>query len=76
MASRGGVGSARSSTAGGVLFFGDGSGNLIGFDAANGKPLWHTRIGNMQNSPETYTVDGKQHVLAAVGDMLYAFRIY
>ncbi len=72
----GAVGSGALVTAGGVLFFGDGAGNVIGFDAANGKPLWHTRVGNISNSPETYTVDGKQQVLVAVGDTLYAFKLY
>ena len=72
----GAVGSGALVTAGGVLFFGDGAGNLIGFDAANGTPLWHTRVGNISNSPETYTVDGKQHVLVAVGDTLFAFKLY
>ena len=63
-------------TAGGVLFTGDGSGNFVAFDAANGKLLWHTRIGNISNAPQTFMVDGKQHVLVAVNDTLYAFRIY
>ncbi len=62
-------------TAGGLLFAGDGGGNLVAFDSANGTPLWHTRLGNVSNAPETYTLDGKQYVLAAAGDMLYAFRL-
>jgi alcohol dehydrogenase (cytochrome c) len=63
-------------TAGGVLFTGDGSGNFVAFDAADGTILWHTRIGNITNAPQTYLVDGRQHVLVAVGDTLYAFRMY
>jgi len=63
-------------TAGSVLFTGDGSGNFVAFDATNGKILWHTRIGNISNAPQTYMVDGKQHVLVAVNDTLYAFRMY
>jgi alcohol dehydrogenase (cytochrome c) len=63
-------------TAGQVLFTGDGSGNFVAFDATNGKILWHTRIGNLSNAPQTYLVDGKQHVLVAVNDTLYAFRMY
>jgi hypothetical protein len=27
------------------------------------------------NAPQTYMLDGKQHVLVAVGDQLYAFRL-
>ena len=63
-------------TAGGVLFTGDGSGNFVAFDAANGRILWHSRIGNISNAAQTYLVDGRQHVLVASGDMLYAFRLY
>ena len=63
-------------TAGSVLFTGDGSGNFVAFDATNGKPLWHTRIGNITNAPQTYMLDGKQYVLVAVGDTLYAFTLY
>jgi alcohol dehydrogenase (cytochrome c) len=63
-------------TAGGVLFTGDGSGNFVAFDAADGKILWHTRIGNITNAPQTYMVDGRQHVLVGVGDTLYAFAMY
>ena len=62
-------------TAGRLLFGGDISGNFIAFDPATGKPLWHSRIGNVTNAPETYLVDGKQHVLVAAGDQLYAFRL-
>jgi alcohol dehydrogenase (cytochrome c) len=63
-------------TAGGVLFTGDGSGNFVAFDAAKGKPLWHSRIGNISNAPQTHLLDGRQHVLVAVGDMLYDFVLY
>jgi alcohol dehydrogenase (cytochrome c) len=63
-------------TAGGLLFAGDGAGNLVAFDASNGAPLWHARLGNVSNAPQTYTLDGKQYVLAAAGDALYAFALY
>jgi alcohol dehydrogenase (cytochrome c) len=63
-------------TAGKLVFGGDGGGNFVAFDATNGKPLWHSRIGAITNAPETYTVDGQQHVLVAVGDTLYAFALY
>ena len=32
-------------------------------------------IRNVTNAPQTYLLDGKQHVLVAAGDMLYAFRL-
>jgi alcohol dehydrogenase (cytochrome c) len=62
-------------TAGRLIFAHDGSGNFVAFDATNGKPLWHSRIGNTSNAPETYLLDGRQHVLVAVGDTLYAFTL-
>jgi alcohol dehydrogenase (cytochrome c) len=62
-------------TAGRLLFGGDISGNFVAFDPANGKPLWHAQIGQVTNAPETYMVDGRQHVLVAAGDTLYAFRV-
>ena len=62
-------------TAGRLLFAGDGSGNLVGFDAATGKPLWHSRIGMVSNAPQTYLLDGKQYLLASAGDALFAFSL-
>ena len=57
-----------------LLFGGDVSGNFVAFDPANGKPLWHSRLAAMcRNAPQTYLVDGKQHVLVAAGDTLFAF---
>jgi alcohol dehydrogenase (cytochrome c) len=72
----GGSGGGILTTAGGVILTGDGSGNFAAFDQTNGKPLWHSRIGNISNAPQTYLVDGKQHVLVAVGDTLFAFALY
>ncbi|PYQ96123.1 MAG: acido-empty-quinoprotein group A, partial [Acidobacteria bacterium] len=39
-------------TAGGLLFAGDGAGNLVAFDASNGALLWHARLGNVSNAPQ------------------------
>jgi alcohol dehydrogenase (cytochrome c) len=63
-------------TAGRLLFTGDGAGNFVALDATNGKPLWHSRIGGISNAPQTYMLDGRQHVLVAVNDTLYAFAMY
>ena len=63
-------------TAGRLLFGGDVSGNFVAFDPANGHTLWHTRIGQVSNAPQTYLVNGRQHVLVAAGDTLYAFALY
>ena len=62
-------------TAGGLLFGGDISGNLVAYDAANGKILWHTKLGGVSNAPQTYMLDGRQYVLVASGDALYSFAV-
>jgi alcohol dehydrogenase (cytochrome c) len=62
-------------TAGGLIFAGDGSGNFAALSANDGQPLWHARIGNPSNASQTYLVDRRQHVLVAVGDMVYAFAL-
>jgi alcohol dehydrogenase (cytochrome c) len=62
-------------TAGRLLFGGDVSGNFVAFDAGTGTPLWHSRIGQVSNAPQTYLVDGRQHVLVAAGDQLFAFAV-
>jgi len=62
-------------TAGDVVFTGDAGGNFVAFDATNGTPLWHARIGTLTNAPQTYQLDGRQHVLVAVGDTLYVFAL-
>jgi alcohol dehydrogenase (cytochrome c) len=60
-------------TAGGLVFAGDGQSNFVAHDARTGKPLWHTRIGNISNAPQTYLLDGHQYVTVATGDVLWAF---
>jgi alcohol dehydrogenase (cytochrome c) len=72
----GGGGTGLLTTAGKLLFAGDGSGNVVAFDPATGKPLWHSHIGNLSNAPETYQLDGHQYLLVATGDTLYAFTLY
>jgi alcohol dehydrogenase (cytochrome c) len=62
-------------TAGKLVFAGDLSGNLIAYDAATGKILWHSRVGQVSNAPQTYMVDGKQYLLVAAGDQLFAFYL-
>ena len=72
----GGGGPGLLATAGKVLFTADGQGNFVAFDAAAGKPIWHTRIGNITNAPQTYMLDGRQYVLVSVNETLYAFTLY
>ena len=73
--SSGGIGGGLLTTAGRLLFSGDGD-KLVAFDAATGKPLWHSRIGNVSNAPQTYMLDGHQYVIAATGDTIWAFTLY
>ena len=63
-------------TAGKLLFGGDLGGNLVAYDPANGKILWHSHLGQVSNAPETYMLDGHQFILIAAGDTLYAFTLY
>ncbi len=63
------------STAGKLVFAGNG-GNIVAFDAATGKPLWHSRVGPVSNAPETYMLDGHQYLLVVSGDTLFAFTLY
>jgi alcohol dehydrogenase (cytochrome c) len=63
-------------TAGHLLFGGDTGGNLVAYDPENGKPLWHTHLGQVSNAPQTYMLDGHQYLLEASGDTLYAFMLY
>jgi alcohol dehydrogenase (cytochrome c) len=60
------------STAGEVLFVSNGQ-NVEAWDAQTGKPLWYSQIGPLQNPPETFMLDGKQHVLFTGSGSLYMF---
>jgi acido-empty-quinoprotein group A len=62
-------------TAGKLLFTGNGS-NVIAFDPANGKILWHAGLMSAPSAgPITYTLNGRQYLLAIAGDSLYAFTL-
>jgi alcohol dehydrogenase (cytochrome c) len=63
-------------TAGKLVFAGDAGGNIVAHDAVTGKPLWHSRIGNVTNTPITYRIDGRQYLLVATGDNLFSFVLY
>ena len=63
-------------TAGHLLFSADNAGNLLALDPATGKTLWHLNIGGeLLASPMTYQLDGRQYLLFAVQDSLYAFAL-
>jgi alcohol dehydrogenase (cytochrome c) len=63
-------------TASGLVFTGDASGNVLALDAANGKTLWHAGSGApMQSSPITYQLDGRQYVMTSSGSLLFAWTL-
>jgi alcohol dehydrogenase (cytochrome c) len=59
-------------TASGLIFSGDGDGNLLALDSRGGKLLWRYQMGAPLHgtSPITYMLDGRQHVLVPAGTML------
>ena len=63
-------------TAGKLVFAGDGAGNIVAHDAYTGKPLWHSKVGNVTNPPQTYMLDGRQYLIVGAGDTLWAFYLY
>jgi outer membrane protein assembly factor BamB len=68
----GGMSGGVLTTAGHLLFTGD-SGNLVAFDPASGKILWHQQLlQGVSNGPSTYMLDGRQYLLVGAGDSLYA----
>ncbi len=72
----GGGSSGLLTTAGRLLFGGDLGGNIVAYDPADGKILWHSHLGQVSNAPETYMLDGRQYLLVAAGDALYSFLLF
>jgi Glucose dehydrogenase len=63
-------------TAGKLLFSADTSGNLLALSPSTGETLWHINLGGrVPNSPMTYEAGGKQYLVFACGDTLYAFTL-
>ncbi len=65
------------STASGLVFAGDGEGNILAFDSRTGKNLWHYQLGVPIRSTAgtTYMVDGRQYLLVPSGSALTAFAL-
>jgi alcohol dehydrogenase (cytochrome c) len=63
------------STAGKLLFASNGT-YLVAFNPADGKMLWHAGLtASPSGGPITYMLDGKQYLLVAAGDTLFAFTV-
>ncbi|HEX4228949.1 MAG TPA: acido-empty-quinoprotein group A [Bryobacteraceae bacterium] len=64
------------STAGNLVFGGDSKGNFMAMDPSSGKTLWHVNLDQfVTNAPMTYVLDGRQYILVAANDQLYAFTL-
>ncbi len=70
------VGPGLMSTAGNLLFTGDDQNNIIAYRASDGAILWHYKAGaNQSNGPISYMLDGRQYVVLAAGDTVYALTL-
>jgi alcohol dehydrogenase (cytochrome c) len=70
------LGTGLLATTGGLLFAADQGKNIMALDATHGAVLWHSRLQDVSNAPETYLLDDHQYVMVAAGDMVYAFALY
>jgi alcohol dehydrogenase (cytochrome c) len=68
------AGSGVLTTASGLTFTGDSSGNFLALDTATGATLWHAGSGGqIASTPITYELDAHQVVLMSGGGVLYAW---
>ena len=71
-----GLGSGLVATKGGLVFAAGADGEFIALDQKTGKPLWHFRTnGQINTSPISYAVDGKQYVALVAGNAVYNFAL-
>jgi alcohol dehydrogenase (cytochrome c) len=60
----------------GLAFTGDAQGNFLALDSSDGKTLWHAGSGSdIQSSPITYELDGRQYLLTSSGGVLFAWAL-
>ena len=63
-------------TAGGLVFYGQATGEFAAVDAATGKHLWHFETQELwKSSPITYMVNGRQYIATASGPNILAFAL-
>lgn len=64
------------STAGGLVFFGETSGELAAVDAKTGRYLWHFAANQpWKASPMSYMVNGRQYIAIASGPNILSFAL-
>src|SRR5262249_38690985 len=62
------------STAGGLVFAGDGQGNFIALDADTGEDLWHVPLGApIRAAAISYAVNGRQFPTLSAGGAVVTF---
>ena len=65
------------STAGGLVFYGDGNGEFVALDAKTGKKLWHFQTGqSWKAGPMTYALDGRQYIGMTAGNTVMVFGLH
>ena len=63
-------------TAGGLVFYGQATGEFAAVDAKSGTHLWHFETQeHWKSSPITYVVNGKQYIATASGPNILAFAL-
>lgn len=71
-----GAGAGVLTTDSGLIFTGDAQGNVLALRTEDGKTLWHAGTGSqMQSSPITYELDGRQYVLTSSGGVLFSWAL-
>ena len=71
-----GAGAGVLTTDSGLIFTGDAQGNVLALRTEDGKTLWHAGTGSqMQSSPITYELDGRQYVLTSSGGVLFSWTL-
>jgi len=64
------------STAGGLVFSGDGQGNFIALDADTGQDLWHVGLGaDVHSAAISYAVGGRQFITIPAGGAVFTFAL-
>jgi alcohol dehydrogenase (cytochrome c) len=64
------------STAGNLVFCGDGQGNFIALDAETGRDLWHVPLGApIRSAAISYSVNGRQFITIPAGGAIFTFAL-
>jgi glucose dehydrogenase len=70
------VGASILTTASNLLITGDDQKNLIVYSADKGQVLWHNELSaNESSGVVTYLLEGRQYIVFAAGDVLYAWSL-